>query len=101
MLQTGAQMPALIPSVAVGLAQVKAAGQLITELAADNLLLQAVAEICLWIAYESLNNAFSETRPSVIPKSDIATSNDATASTPQCPDITAAPNCEDCGGNNG
>lgn len=101
MLPTGAQMPTLVASVAVGFAQVTAAGQQIAELAASNALLQVVAEICFWIAYEKLNNAFSATRPLVIAKSDIATSNLATASTPQCPDITAAPNCNDCGGNNG
>ena len=56
MLQTGAQMPALIPSVAEGLAQVVAAGQQIAELATSNQLLQSVAEICLWIAYEKPNN---------------------------------------------
>ncbi|CAF9935459.1 hypothetical protein IMSHALPRED_010234 [Imshaugia aleurites] len=101
MLPTGAQMPALVASVAVGFAQVVAAGQQIAELAASNSLLQAVAEICLWIAYEKLNNAFSATQPLVIPRSDIATSNVATASTPYCPDITAGPNCNDCGGNDG
>lgn len=101
MLPTGAQMPALVASVAVGFAQVLAAGQQIIELAASDALLQVVAEICFWIAHEKLNNAFSTTQPLVIAKSDIATSTVASASTPQCPDITAAPNCNDCGGNNG
>ena len=37
----------------------------------------------------------------MIPASDISTSQQATAWTPSCPDITAVPNCDDCGGNNG
>lgn len=77
------------------------AGQAIVQLAASNLLLQAVAEICLWIAFEQLNNLLSPTQPLVIPASDISTSQKASASTPECPDITAAPNCDDCGGDNG
>lgn len=100
-LPTGAQLPALIPAVAVGLSQVVAAGQAISQLAASNSLLQAVAEICLWIAYEQLNSVLSPTQPLVIPASDILTPQLATASIPECPDITAAPNCDDCGGDNG
>lgn len=62
------------------------------KLAASNPLLQAVAEICLWIAYEKLNNEFSATQPLVIPKSDIVSSRDAISSTPQRPYKTAPPN---------
>lgn len=100
-LPTGAQMPHLIPAVAVGLSQVVTAGQAISQLAASSSLLQAVAEICLWIAYEQLNSILSPTQPLVIPASDISTSQQATASIPMCPYITAAPNCDDCGGDNG
>ncbi len=100
-LPTGAQMPNLIPAVAAGLSQIVTAGQTISQLAASSSLLQAVAEICLWIAYEQLNSNLSPTEPLVIPASDISTSQQATASTPNCPDITAAPNCDDCGGNDG
>lgn len=100
-LPIGAQMPALVPAVAAGLSQVVAAGQAISQLAASSSLLEAVAEICLWIAYEQLNSNLSPTQPLVIPASDISTSQQATASIPNCPDITAAPNCDDCGGNNG
>ena len=100
-LPTGAQMPALIPAMAAGLSQIVNAGQAISQLAASTSLLQAVAEICLWIAYEKLNGVLSLTQPLVIPASDISTPQAATAVIPECPDITAAPNCEDCGGNNG
>ncbi|KAF6222251.1 hypothetical protein HO133_001337 [Letharia lupina] len=98
---TGAQLPPLIPAVAVGLSQVVTAGQTIAQLAASSSLLQVVAEMCLWIVYEQLNNLLLPTQPLVIPESDISTSRQPTASTPECPDITAAPNCDDCGGDNG
>ncbi len=100
-LPTSAQMPNLIPAVAAGLSQIVTAGQTISQLAASSSLLQVVAEIFLWIAYEQLNSNLSPIQPLVIPASDISTSQQATASTPNCPDITAAPNCDDCGGNDG
>lgn len=101
LLPTKVQLPALIPALAGGLQTVITAGKDVVEFSGNTVLLQAVAEICYWIAYEKINNALSLTGDLVISLSDIAISTQVTTTTSNCPRPFLAPDCLNCGGNNG
>lgn len=98
-------LPAIRPGDLLNaLNQVIDAGRAIAFLALDNAGVQALAEICFWIAYEKGVEHIPSLVDFVMPEADIT----ATADTPEetgnkddCPEPEHEPVCSNCGGNDG